>query len=58
MTKNTNKNKNKVIYQPGDCIMIQNVRAKYFLLNGTVESHKTSDDGQVVSYIIKTDKWF
>ena len=58
MTKTRIKNKNKVIYQPGDHIMLQNVRTKDFLLNGTVESQRTSDDGQVVIYCIKTDKGF
>ena len=38
MTRNTNKNKNNVIYQPGDRVMLQTVRTKDFLLNGTVES--------------------
>ena len=46
---NTNKNKNNVIYQPGTQVMIQNVRMKDFLLNGTVESQRMSDDGQVLS---------
>ena len=38
--------------------MIQKVRTKDFLLNGTVESQRTSDDGQVLSYVIKTDKGY
>ena len=58
MTKNTNKNKNNVIYQPGDRVMLKNVCTKDFLLNNTVESQRTSDDGQVVSDCIKTDKGF
>ena len=55
---NTNKNKNNVIYQPGDRVILQNVRTKDFLLNGTLESQRMSDDGEVVSYVIKTDKGF
>ena len=58
MTKNRNKNKNKILYSAGDCVMIQNFHTKDFLLNGTVESQRTSDDVQVVSYCINTDKGF
>ena len=58
MTTSKNKNKNKIIYSPRDRFMLQNIRANDFLLNGTVESQRTSDDGQVVSYCIITDKGF
>ena len=37
---------------------MKNIRTKDFLLNRTVKSQRTSDDGQVVSYCIKTDKGF
>ena len=46
MTKTRNKNKNKVIYHPGDRVMLQNVRTKDFLLNGMVENQRTEDGGK------------
>ena len=57
MTKSKNKT-NKMTYFPGVRIMIQNIRTKDFLLNGTIESQRTSDDGKIVSYCILTDKGF
>ena len=57
MTKSKNKT-NKITYFPEDRVMIQNIRTKDFLLNGTIESQRTSDDGKIVSYCILTDKGF
>ena len=47
-----NKNKtNKLVYMPGDRVMLQNIRTKDFNLTGTVESQRVTYDGQIVSYI-------
>ena len=53
-----NKHKNNIIYQPGTQEMLQNVQTKDFLLSSTVESQSMVDDGQVLSYVIKTDKGY
>merc|ERR1712030_188118 len=53
----TNKNKrNKVRYQIGQRVRLQNVATRDWDLKGTVESLRTADDGRVVSYYIMTDR--
>ena len=38
--------------------MIQNIKTKDFLLTGTVESQRESDDGKILSYNILTDRGY
>ena len=53
----TNKNKrNKVIYQVGQRVRLQNVATRDWDLKGTVERLRYADDGRVVSYFIMMDK--
>ena len=53
----TNKNKrNKVIYQVGQRVRLQNVATRDWDLKGTIERLRYADDGRVVSYFIMTDK--
>ena len=53
--KNENKN-NKVIYEIGSRVRLQDVKTKLFSTNGTVIEQRTTDSGTIVSYIIKTDR--
>ena len=49
------KNKtNKILYKVGDRVRLQNVATKEFILKGTIELLRTTDDGRVVSYDIIT----
>ena len=51
-----NKNKsNKIIYDVGDRVRIQDVKSKQFTKNGTVTEQRRTDSGTIVSYIIKKD---
>ena len=53
--KNENKS-NKVIYDIGDRVRLQDVKTKEFSRNGTVIEQRKTDSGTIVSYIIKTDR--
>merc|ERR1711867_271409 len=54
-SKNTT---NKVIYNIGDRVMIQNVKNKLFEKFGTITKQRLADSGEVVSYeILETDGW-
>merc|ERR1711867_82999 len=54
-SKNTT---NKVIYNIGDRVMIQNVKNKLFDKFGTITKQRLADSGEVVSYeILETDGW-
>ena len=53
--KNENKS-NKVIYEIGDRVRLQDVKTKLFSRNGTVIEQRKTDSGTIVSYIIKTDR--
>ena len=53
--KNENKN-NKVIYEIGARVRLQDVKTKLFSQNGTVIEQRTTDSGTIVSYVIKTDR--
>ena len=48
----------KKTYFPGDRVMILNIKTKDFLLTGTVESQRESDDGKILSYNILTDRGY
>merc|ERR1711895_64986 len=50
--------KNKILYEVGDRVRLQNVKDKTWGLIGTVERRRTADDGQILSYDILTDKEF
>ena len=50
--KNENKS-NKVIYDVGDRVRIQDVKKKQFSKNGTVTEQRRTDSGTIVSYLIK-----
>ena len=52
--KNENKS-NKVIYDVGDRVRIQDVKSKQFTKNGTVTEQRRTDSGTIVSYMIKKD---
>ena len=53
----TNKNKrNKIIYQVGQQVRLQNIATRDWDLKGTVERLRYADDGRVVSYYIMTDR--
>merc|ERR1711867_75275 len=55
MSKNTT---NKVIYNVGDRVMIQNVKNKLFERFGTITKQRRADSGEVVSYeILENDGW-
>ena len=52
----TNKNKNnKVIYDIGARVRLQQVKTKEFSILGTVIEQRVTDSGVIVSYLIKTD---
>ena len=52
----TNKNKNnKVIYDIGARVRLQEVKTKEFSILGTVIEQRVTDSGVIVSYLIKTD---
>ena len=53
--KNENKN-NKVIYEIGSRVRLQDVKTKLFSTNGTVIEQRTTDSRTIVSYIIKNDR--
>ena len=53
--KNKNRN-NKVIYKLGARVRLQDVKTKLFSTLGTVIEQRTADSGDIVSYIIKTDR--
>ena len=53
--KNENKN-NKVIYEIGARVRLQDVKTKLFSQNGTVIEQRNTDSGTIVSYVIKTDR--
>merc|ERR1711867_337487 len=50
--------KNKILYEVGDRVRLQNVKDKTWELIGTVERRRTADDGQILSYDILTDKGY
>ena len=52
--KNKNKN-NKVIYDIGARVRLQEVKTKEFSILGTVTEQRFTDSGVIVSYLIKTD---
>ena len=52
--KSKNKN-NKVIYDIGDRVRLQEVKTKEFSILGTVIEQRVTDSGVIVSYLIKTD---
>ena len=53
------KNKtNKILYQVGERVRLQNVANKEWVLKGTIDLLRTTDDGRVVSYDIITDKGY
>ena len=49
---------NKITYFPRDRVRLQNIKMKDFLLTGTVESQRESDDGKILSYNILTDRGY
>merc|ERR1712236_11167 len=53
--KNENKS-NKVIYEIGDRVRLQDVKTKLFSRNGTVIEQRKTDNVTIFSYIIKTDR--
>ena len=53
--KNENKT-NKVIYEIGARVRLQDVKTKLFSQNGTVIEQRTNDSGTIFSYVIKTDR--
>ena len=53
--KNKNQN-NKVFYKVGSRVRLQDVKSKLFSTLGTVLEQRTTDSGDIVSYIIKTDR--
>ena len=53
----TNK-RNKILYNVGDRVRLQNVSDKSWGLIGTIERRRTADDGKIVSYDIMTDKGY
>merc|ERR1712215_643089 len=50
--------RNKILYEVGDRVRLQNVKDKTWGLIGTVERRRTADDGQILSYDILTDKGY
>ena len=53
------KNKrNKILYNIGERVRLQNVVNKDWELLGTIERRRTADDGRVVSYDVMTDKGY
>ena len=53
--KNKNQN-NKVIYEVGSRVRLQDVKSKLFSIFGTVLEQRATDSGDIVSYIIKCDR--
>ena len=53
--KNKNQN-NKVIYEVGSRVRLQDVKSKLFSTFGTVLEQTATDSGDIVSYIIKCDR--
>merc|ERR1711867_203330 len=53
--KNKNK-RNKIIYQIGQRVRLQNVSTRDWDLKGTIDKVRIADDRRVVSYDILTDK--
>ena len=52
----TKKNKtNKILYDIGARVRLQDVKTKEFKLLGTITSQRVADNGVVVSYEIATD---
>ena len=52
-----NKNKtNKILYEVGQRVRLQNVATRDWALKGTIDLLRTTDDGRVVSYDVITDK--
>merc|ERR1712055_1063134 len=52
-----NKNKtNKILYEIGQRVRLQNVATRDWELKGTIDQMRTTDDGRVVSYDVLTDK--
>ena len=49
---------NKITYFPGDRVRLQNIKMKDFLLTGTVEGQRKSNDGKILSYNIRTDSGY
>ena len=47
------KKSNKIIYDVGDRVRIQDVKSKQFTKNGTVTEQRRTDSGTIVSYLIK-----
>ena len=47
---------NKILYQVGERVRLQNVANKDWALKGTIDLLRTTDDGRVVSYDIIMDK--
>ena len=55
----TKKNKtNKILYDIGARVRLQDVATKEFKLLGTITSLRVADDGAVVSYGIATDRGY
>ena len=55
----TKKNKrNKILYEIGERVRLQNIGTRDWELMGTIERRRTADDGRVVSYDILTDKGY
>merc|ERR1712215_329539 len=50
--------KNKILYEGGDRVRLQNIKDKTWGLTGTVERRRTANDGQILSYDILTDKGY
>ena len=46
---------NKVIYDVGQRVRIQNVKTKLFDKFGTIKKQRVADDGSIVSYVIRKD---
>ena len=52
-----NKNKtNKIRYQIGQRVRLQNISTRDWELKGTIDRVRTADDGRVVSYDVLTDR--
>ena len=57
--KISKKNKrNKILYEIGERVRLQNIGTLDWELMGTIERRRTADDGRVVSYDILTDKGY
>ena len=49
---------NKILYEVGQRVRLQNVVSKDWSLKGTIDLLRTTDDGRLVSYAIITDKGY